>query len=219
MLFRSGQPDLRRQQDVVAVSRMQWREFRMPVQSIGAYDPNQVLDMPSQLDDVPVGVITMRPDPWRAASLGVAPASTTPGAPPQQPLVPAVWNPWRITQFAGSYQFLDQPNEWYYDRVKGNVYLVCAPLVDPNVGHRIEIRQQVVHEGGPVRGLRHQSRGDGPLRAGIQNQRVIHAVHRQPLRPPHLAHHPSVRQHVRRRTGHPGLPEHDLHRRPGSVPG
>jgi hypothetical protein len=129
-----------RQQDVTAVGRMQWREFRMPVQSIGAFNPLQILDMPSLFDDLPVGMITMQADPWRAASLGVAPASTTPGAPPQQPLVPAVWNPWRITQFVGSYQFLDQPGEWYYDRVGKNVYLVGAPLFDPNaVNRRIEI--------------------------------------------------------------------------------
>ena len=134
-----GVADPRRQQDVTAVARMQWREFRMPVQSIGAFSPLQILDMPSLLDDAPVGLITMQADPWRAASLGVAPANATPGATPMEPLVPAVWNPWRITQFAGSYQFLDQPNEWYYDRVGGSVYLVCAPLVDPNVGHQIDI--------------------------------------------------------------------------------
>lgn len=157
-----GQRDTRRQQDVAAVSRMQWREFRMPVESIGGFDPLQILDMPSTLDDVPVGLITMRADPWRAASLGVAPADTTPGAPPLEPLVPAVWNPWRITQFVGSYQFLDQPNEWYYDRVKNNLYLVCAPFVDPNVGHRIEIpvAQSLVEVTGsaasPVRNLAFQ---------------------------------------------------------------
>ena len=133
-----GVHDASRQQDIMAVSRMQWREFRMPVQSIGAFAPLQVLDMPSSLDDVAVGMITMQPDPWRAASLGVAPADSTPGAPPQQPLVPAVWNPWRITQFAGSYQFLDQPGEWYYDRVGGSLYLVCAPGVNPG-DRRIDI--------------------------------------------------------------------------------
>lgn len=127
-----------RQQDVTAVGRMQWREFRMPVQSIGAFNPLQILDMPSLFDDLPVGLITMQADPWRAASLGVAPASTAPGAPPQQPLVPAVWNPWRITQFVGSYQFLDRPGEWYYDRVGKNVYIVCPSSADPN-SQRIEI--------------------------------------------------------------------------------
>ncbi|MFM8893676.1 MAG: right-handed parallel beta-helix repeat-containing protein, partial [Planctomycetia bacterium] len=134
-----GVADPRRQRDVTAVARMQWREFRMPVKSIGAFSPLQILDMPSLLDDVPVGLITMQANPWRAASLGVAPASATPGGPPMEPLVPAVWNPWRITQFAGSYQVLDQPNEWYYDRVGGSVYLVCAPFVDPNIGHRIDV--------------------------------------------------------------------------------
>jgi hypothetical protein len=134
-----GVGDPSRQQDVVAVARMQWREFRMPVESIGGFDGTQILDMPSSLDDLPVGLITMQADPWRAASLGVAPASASPGAAPAEPHVPAVWNPWRVTQFANSYQFLDQPGEWYYDRVTDHVYLVCAPLVDPNVEHTIEI--------------------------------------------------------------------------------
>lgn len=134
-----GVSDPRRQQDVEAVARMQWREFRMPVQSIGAYDPLQVVDMPDPLADVSVGLITMQADPWRAASLGVAPASAVPGAAPLEPVVPAIWNPWRITQFVNSYQFLDQPNEWYADRVGHSLYLVCAPGVNPNAGHRIEI--------------------------------------------------------------------------------
>jgi hypothetical protein len=134
-----GGSDPRRQQDVVAVGRMQWREFRMPVQSIGSFDPLQIVDMPDPFDDVSVGLITMQPEPWRAASLGVAPASTVPGAAPLVPHEPAIWNPWRITQFVNSYRFLDQPGEWYYDRVGQNLYLVCAPLVDPNVGHTIEI--------------------------------------------------------------------------------
>lgn len=135
----AGVSDARRQQDIEAVSRMQWREFRMPVQSIGEWNPLQIVDFPDHFLDVQVGLITMQPDAWRAASIGVAPASPLPGAPPLEPLQPAIWNPWRITQFVNSYQFLDQPNEWYHDRVGGNLYLVCAPTVNPNVGHRIEI--------------------------------------------------------------------------------
>lgn len=131
--------DPRRQQDVEAVGRMQWREFRMPVQSIGSFDPLQIVDMPDPLDDVSVGLITMQADPWRAASLGVAPASTAPGAPPLVPHEPAIWNPWRITQFTNSYRFLDQPGEWYYDRVGQSLYVVCAPLTDPNIGQTFEI--------------------------------------------------------------------------------
>jgi hypothetical protein len=127
-----GVSDPRRQQDVEAVARMQWREFRMPVESIGGYDPAQIVSMPDPFDDVSVGMITMQADPWYAASLGVAPQSAVSGAPPMRPLTPAIWNPWRITQFANSYQFLDQPNEWYYDRVGQSVYLACAPLVNPN---------------------------------------------------------------------------------------
>jgi hypothetical protein len=134
-----GVSDPRRQRDVEAVSRMQWREFRMPVKSIGAYSPLQVLDMEPPYNDVSVGIITMRPEAWRVASLGVAPASDLPGAPPALPYKPAIWNPWRITQFANSYQFLDQQNEWYYDRIGKNVYLVCPPGMNPGVGHRIEI--------------------------------------------------------------------------------
>ncbi|MEI8319804.1 MAG: right-handed parallel beta-helix repeat-containing protein, partial [Planctomycetia bacterium] len=128
-----GLNDPRRQQDVEAVARMQWREFRMPVEAIGGYDPFQIVNMPSLFDDVSVGMITMQADPWYAASLGVAPQNASPGAPPQEPLAPAIWNPWRITQFANSYQFLDQPNEWYHDRVGRSVYLVCAPFVNPNL--------------------------------------------------------------------------------------
>ena len=97
---------------------MQWREFRMPVQSIGGFNPLQVVDFPGSLTDVSVGMITMQAEPWRTASLGVAPATVTPGqpappgAPAGEPLEPAIWNPWRITQFVNSYRFLDQPNEW-----------------------------------------------------------------------------------------------------------
>lgn len=137
-----GASDPRRQQDIEAVARMQWREFRMPVQSIGAYDPLQIVDLRGPLGEVypvAVGLITMQPDAWRAASLGVAPSSPVAGAPPLEPVEPAVWNPWRITQFANSYQFLDQPGEWYYDRVGKSQYVVFAPGVDPNVGHTIEI--------------------------------------------------------------------------------
>ena len=134
-----GISDPRRQQDVEAVARMQWREFRMPVESIGGYDPLQIVNFSSPYVDVSVGMITMQADPWRAASLGVAPASATPGAPPLEPAKPAVWSPWRITQFANSYQFLDQPNEWYYDRVGHSMYLVSAPGVNPNVGHTVEV--------------------------------------------------------------------------------
>ena len=142
----AGLPDLfgLRQREIEAVGRMQWREFRMPVQSIGGYDPLQIVNFPGDLLDVSVGMITMQPEPWRAASLGVAPAAVTPGqlpppgAPPLEPLEPAIWNPWRITQFANSYRFLDQPNEWYYDRVGENVYVVCAQGVNPNA-KRIEI--------------------------------------------------------------------------------
>jgi hypothetical protein len=134
-----GVSDPRRQEDVEAVSRMQWREFRMPVKSIGAYSPQQILNMPAPYDDVSIGIITMQEDPWRVASLGVAPASSNPGAPPALPYEPAIWSPWRITQFANSYQFLDQPNEWYYDRIGQSVYLVCPPGMNPSAGHRIEI--------------------------------------------------------------------------------
>ncbi|MCE9630076.1 MAG: hypothetical protein K8S94_05055 [Planctomycetia bacterium] len=142
----AGLPDLfgLRQREIEAVGRMQWREFRMPVQSIGQYDSNQKIDFPGDLLDVSVGMITMQADPWRAASLGVAPAPVTPGqlpppgAPPLEPLEPAIWNPWRITQFVNSYRFLDQPNEWYYDRVGENVYVVCAQGVNPN-SKQIEI--------------------------------------------------------------------------------
>lgn len=142
----AGLPDLLglRQQDIEAVSRMQWREFRMPVQSIGGYDPLQIVNFPGDLLDISVGMITMQAEPWRAASLGVAPATVTPGqpappgGPPLEPLEPAIWNPWRITQFANSYRFLDQPNEWYYDRVGKSLYIVCAQSVNPNQ-KRIEI--------------------------------------------------------------------------------
>ena len=128
-----GLNDPRRQQDVEAVARMQWREYRMPVEAIGGYDPFQIVNMPSLFDDVSVGMITMQADPWYAASLGVAPQNASPGAPPKEPFAPAIWNPWRITQFANSYQFLDQPNEWYHDRIGQSVYLVCAPFVNPNL--------------------------------------------------------------------------------------
>ncbi len=128
-----GLHDAGRQQDVEAVGRMQWREYRMPVESIGAYDPLQIVDFdPLILGDVSVGLITMQADPWRAAMLAVAPSSAVPGAPPAEPNQPAVWNPWRITQFANSYQFLDVANEWYYDSVGKNVYLVTASTADPN---------------------------------------------------------------------------------------
>jgi len=141
-----GLPDLfgLRQREIEAVGRMQWREFRMPVQSIGDFNPLQVVDFPGDLADVSVGLITMQAEPWRAASLGVAPATVTPGqpappgAPPLEPLEPAIWNPWRITQFVNSYRFLDQANEWYYDRVGKSLYVVCAQFVDPNL-KRIEI--------------------------------------------------------------------------------
>ena len=133
-----GVSDPRRQQDVEAVSRMQWREFSIPVQSITPYDPAHILDMPSVTPDVAVGFIQMQEAPWRAATLSVAPSSNVPNAPPAQPLEPAVWTPWRVSKFVNSYQFLDRPNEWYYDRVGGNVYLVCPPLIDPNQ-HDIEV--------------------------------------------------------------------------------
>lgn len=126
-----GLSDPRRQQDVEAVTRMQWREFRMPVDSIGSFSASQQISIDGQ--DVPVGVIAMQQEPWRLAMAGVAWAYLTPpGSPPAEPLEPAVWNPWRITQFANSYQFLDQPSEWYYDQIGKHLYLVLDPGQDAN---------------------------------------------------------------------------------------
>ena len=146
----AGYPD--RQKDIEAVTRMQWREFRMPVESIGAYDPDQKVPVPGY-GDVPVGLITMQADPWRAANLGVAPE--------QVPYEQAVWNPWRITQFTNSYRFLDVANEWYYDHVGQNVYLVTASMTDPNsLDVQIPVAESLLQVKGtaaaPVRNLAFQ---------------------------------------------------------------
>jgi hypothetical protein len=51
---------------------------------------------------------------------------------------PNIWSMWRISKFIDSYQFLDQPGEWYLDDTTGTLYLVTQAGDNPN-NHDIQL--------------------------------------------------------------------------------
>jgi hypothetical protein len=40
---------------------------------------------------------------------------------------PAIWGFWQVAYFENSYQFLDQPGEWYLDQARGDLYYIPLP--------------------------------------------------------------------------------------------
>lgn len=104
--------------DVEAVIVTQWRMMRVPLESIipyPGYSPDPLLE-----PDLRTGLITLREPAWTNANLYLLSQTYQPGP----------WSFWQVTWFENSYEFLDEPGEWYMDRAAGWLYYIPRPGED-----------------------------------------------------------------------------------------
>lgn len=98
-------------QDIEAVIVTQWKMMSVPLDSITPY-PNYT---PDPLDPgLKTGLIILQQPGWTIANVFFESLTLKPG----------IWSFWQVTRFENTYEFLDEPGEWYLDKASGWLYYI-----------------------------------------------------------------------------------------------
>jgi hypothetical protein len=98
-------------QNVDAVIETQWKMMSVPLDSVTPY-PDYA---PNPLDPAfRTGLLTVQEPAWTNANVFFDRSTNEPG----------IWSFWQVTRFENTYEFLDEPGEWYLNEATGWLYYI-----------------------------------------------------------------------------------------------
>ncbi|WP_145998514.1 right-handed parallel beta-helix repeat-containing protein [Methyloterricola oryzae] len=121
---------------IEAVSQVQWKMYRFPLQTVLPYD------------GLSPGLMIFQEPAWTNANLFQDSAGNQ-----------AVWGLWQVTWFENAREFLDEPGEWYLDEAEGNLYYFARTDEDmASVDAELPILETLVQghgkHGAPIHNIR-----------------------------------------------------------------